>query len=123
MTEAIDRFNADLHRTLRHPPSLSFILSSDGNSIYLTRRDVSLPYVASGGVNRRASPIELQERLARELCDALASGHFGDRVSWPTCPAHGTAVQARIQDDVVLWMCRGEGRFHCLALLGSLGCE
>lgn len=123
VTEAIDRLNADLSRTLQPPPRLSFILTGDSNRAYLTRRDVPLPYVASGGVNIHSAPLDLQERLARELSDALASGHFGDRVSWPTCPEHGTAIQARRQDDAVMWMCRGAGAYHCLALLGSLGYE
>ena len=121
VTEALDRLTADLRRTLEHPPSLSFVEAAASDHVHLTRRDVARPYVTSGGVSIHAAPLDVQERMARELCDALASGYFGDRVSWPTCPEHGTAVQARRQDDAVLWMCRGGGRFHCLALLGSLG--
>lgn len=121
VTEAIDRLGADLRRTLDDPPVLSFVEASAADVVYLTRRDVPRPFMNSGGVNVKVPPLQVQLRLAHELCDALASGSFGDRVSWPTCPEHDTAVQARRQDEAVLWMCRGGGSYHCLALLGSLG--
>lgn len=99
---------------------LSFVEAGPEDVVYLTRRDVARPFLDSGGVNVNVPPLDVQLRLARELCDALATGRFGDRVSWPTCPEHSTAVQPRRQDEAVLWLCRGGGRFHCLALLGSL---
>lgn len=121
VTEAIDRLQADLRHTLDSPPKLSYIEARRDDHVYLTRRDIPSPYVTSGGVAVDCHPLDVQQRLARELCDALASGTFGERLSWPTCTEHGTALQARRQDEAVLWLCRGLDSYHCVALVGSLG--
>lgn len=121
VTEAIDRLHADLRHTLDNPPKISCIEAVRDDYVYLTRRDIPSPYVTSGGVDVDCPPLDVQQRLARELCDALASGSFGGRLSWPTCPEHGTALHARRQDDAVLWLCRDVDHYHCVALVGSLG--
>lgn len=121
LREALDLVVADLHRTVSHPPpGLRFVATTKPHHAYLARDDPDRLFSDSGGVNAAADRPVVEVRVAHEVCDALASGRFGEPESWPVCPIHRTVVRARIEDDVVMWVCRGRGNLHYLGRLGAL---
>lgn len=119
--QALVAIQRDLGQTLTDPPHLHVVPlpSRRIRNVVFLADDAGGAFYEGGGISPNDDLAHLLARMGNEVSDALARGTFGERLSWPTCPQHDTALHARVQDDFAVWLCR-RPPFHVAGLVGSL---
>ena len=106
---AADLVLQDLHRT------------TDARPVIEVRHDVEYGLIVSynGGYSTPAMGSLQNPEATAEVAAYLQGEITGDVWSvWPTCPIHGSGLDAVAADGSAIWACRADG--HRVAVIGQL---